>query len=166
VDPTLGVTKEADITTILRNRLSKNGTTRKRSNSFEEEQLLPDVTNDGSEGGITNDLRRTLAVEGMKRTVQSSVIAAVAVAEDLRAQAEDLRAKATACALRKWEWMNEEHKALLLKAQTIMAQLQRSGAPEERIQSILQQIHSFVESRGAIRYVAQLTQLTQFVALC
>jgi hypothetical protein len=61
----------------------------------------------------------------------------------------------------RWAWLNEENKALLLQAQTMMGQLQRSGAREEHIQKILQQIHVVVVSRGA-RSIAKLAQLTQF----
>ena len=63
----------------------------------------------------------------------------------------------------RWAWLNQEHKALLLQAQHLLAQLRAAHAPEERISSLLQQIQSFVSSRG-VRSIAQLAQLTNLAS--
>jgi hypothetical protein len=157
-EPTLGGAQEANVTQILRNRLSKPN--RARSSSFEEQETSksdpPDqIGKDCLEPAEPSDrIAAVRAALGLAHRGGAAVVDKVA---------EVQQAVVNRCALQ-YAWLNEEHKALLLRAQTMMAQLQRSGAPEERIRSILQHIHSVIESRGA-RSIAQLTQLTQ-IANC
>ena len=83
--------------------------------------------------------------------------------EPQRSQKEPSSRQETISYVDRWAWLNQEHKALLLQAQHLLAQLRAAHAPEERISSLLQQIQSFVSSRG-VRSIAQLAQLTNLAS--
>jgi hypothetical protein len=119
-----------------------------------------DDSDDCSAQQIAQVLRHRLVKVRLGKDVPPRKIEVIRVADSKSAQCT-VQSGIAAAVVDRWAWLSEDHKALLLWVQKMLGQLQRSGAPEEQIRSILEQVHAVVASKGT-RSTAQLTRMTQF----